>query len=117
MALINDPEAVRLAKALYEYYTNKKEAKRNKDACDICGRNSGQVNKKYAPKAVVEGFFHRPEQSPSLCWGHNIGWIKTTIHAAQNDVDLTDNNQVDLLFATFLAKHLAKQANLYHKLQ
>ena len=117
MALTDNPEAVRLAKALYDIYATQKETQRNRKTCDICGCDNSQTNKKSTPKTVVAGFFHRPEQSPSLCWSHYIGWTKTAQHAVWDDVDLTNNNEVDLLFAAYLAKHLAKQANLYHKLQ
>ena len=126
MALIDNPQAMKLAKALYDVYKAQKIAQRNENICDICGRATDHARKGIFPRKVFDGFLHRPDQAPSLCMAHLIGWTKTIGHIREQryltditdsyDADIDDDN-VDLIFATYLAKQLLKQANIFHKLQ
>jgi hypothetical protein len=121
LALIDNPEAVRLAKALYDVYEAQRITRRNENICDICGRATDHARKGIFPRKVFDGFLHRPDQAPSLCMAHLIGWTKTIGHVREQryladitdsyDADIDDDN-VDLIFATYLAKQLLKQSNI-----
>lgn len=93
--------------------------------CEICGK--GDTNEKWKVKDVVAGYYHREEQSPTLCYGHSSGWALSfstlrdkrraeinctskyhpTISAIP--MDILSDEEVDLHFAHYLAKQLCIQ--------
>ncbi len=116
MALIDNPNAIYLANALYaECYKTQKLDKNN--LCAICGNKipskAGQIIGK-----VIYGFSHRPNESPILCYSHSIGWSvsanqKFNLHP--KDFTLDNNEEVNLWFANYLAKTLIKLSKLKEK--
>ena len=105
--------------------------------CDICGK--GDNSKKHRVKIVVNGYEHRENESPCLCYGHACGWnssytrfenprkyqllglnrrvfsemleMRRTIF----DEPVLQDKEIDLHFAQYLAKQLQKEAKLMEK--
>lgn len=100
--------------------------------CDICGK--GDSNERFRLKGVVTGFEKRPKQSPKLCYNHFCGWNLSYLSrnrdvvwekcpeeeqwkiprvGYQEEIDTKygmSDEEVDLHFAFYLAKQLAKEA-------
>jgi hypothetical protein len=78
--------------------------------CDICGDGDkpnkiGIMRKVFG---VVHGYEHRQWMSPSLCHTHAAGWgVSYTKH---NWESKPTDEEIDLLFAKFLARNLCKAA-------
>lgn len=113
MALINNPQAVSLAKQLFAFYTTIKKTQDDKCVCDICGVDFKDAPYYRKPRQGTRGFADRPDISPVLCMSHKTGWGLTLQNAACRYpfVDETNSEQVNLLFAQYLAKHLLKYSN------
>jgi hypothetical protein len=117
LALINDPQAVTLAKQLFAFYTTIKKTQDGKCECDICGVCFKDAPPKRKPQQPTRGFSNRLESSPVLCMSHKIGWCLTLQNAVYNrpSLDENDSEQVDLLFAHYLAKQMIKYSNQLRK--
>jgi hypothetical protein len=113
LALINDPQAIALAKQLLGLYGKVKQTQHGDCVCDICGVSFKDAPSKRKPQQPTRGFGNRLEDSPSLCMSHCIGWGITLQNAMWGHpaLDDNDNEQVDLLFAHFLAKQMIKYSN------
>ena len=113
MALINDPQALPLAKQLLALYIKVKKTQDGKCVCDICGVDFTDAPPKRKPQQPTRGFSNRLEYSPVLCMGHKIGWCLTLQNKVYNrpSLDENDSEQVDLLFAHYLAKQMIKYSN------
>jgi len=113
LALINDPQAIALAKQLLGLYGTVKQTQHDKYVCDICGVDFTDAPHHRKPQQPTRGFSTRLEYSPVLCMGHKIGWSLTLQNAMYSHpcLDENDNEQVDLLFAHFLAKQMIKYSN------
>lgn len=117
MALINDPQAVVLAKQLLGLYGTVKQTQHDKCVCNICGVDFTDAPLHRKPQQPTRGFSNRLEYSPVLCMGHKIGWSLTLLNAmcSHPRLDENDSEQVDLLFAHFLAKQMIKYSNQLRK--
>ena len=117
MALINELHAITLAKQLFAFYTTIKKTQSYKCVCDICGDDFTNAPYYKKPRQGTRGFADRPDISPVLCMSHKTGWGLTLQSAAYKYpfVDETNSEQVDLLFAQYLAKHLLKYSNQIRK--
>jgi len=117
LALINNPQAVPLAEQLFALYVSAKKTQDDKCVCDICGVDFTDAPYYRKPKKGTRGFANNPDVSPVLCMSHKTGWGLTLLNAAYGypSVDETNNKQVELLFAQFLAKHIIKHANQLRK--
>lgn len=76
--------------------------------CDICGM--GDYQAKHAVlkvKTVVAGYEKREHLSPSLCFRHANGWAHS--HNVFNPIGHKHSEEVDLHFASYLAKQLMKE--------
>ena len=113
MALKNNPQAVSIAKQLFAFYTTVKKTQNDKWVCDICGDNFKDAPYYRKPREGTRGFADRPDVSPVLCMRHKTGWGLSLQNAAYGYPSVDENNseQVDLLFAQYLAKHLLKYSN------
>jgi hypothetical protein len=113
LALINDPQAIALAKQLLALYMTVKKTQNDKCVCDICGVDFTDAPYYRKPRPGARGFADRPDVSPVLCMRHKTGWGLTLQNASYGhpSVDETNSEQVDLLFAQYLAKHLLKYSN------
>ena len=117
LALIDNPNAIYLAHALYdECYKTQKLDKNN--LCAICG-NSILSSVGRLIRRNILGFNHRPNESPILCYPHHIGWsvsyTKTFYRPNNHNFNANDNEEINLLFATYLAKQLIKLTKLKEK--
>tara|TARA_R110002126_G_scaffold112816_2_gene251140 strand:- start:204 stop:560 length:357 start_codon:yes stop_codon:yes gene_type:complete len=117
LAIINNPQAVSLAKQLFAFYVNVKKTQNDKCVCDICGVDFTDAPYYRKPRPGLNGFANNPDVSPVLCMSHKTGWGLTLQNAAYAypPVDETNAKQVELLFAQFLAKHIIKYANQLRK--
>lgn len=76
--------------------------------CCICGEGDRQAKHAVLKvKGVVQGYAHRPNQSPALCFRHNGGWSHSLnhYHAGKTRTD----EEIDLHFALYVAKQLQKE--------
>ena len=113
MAIINNPQALPLAEQLLALYMTVKKTQHGDCICDICGVSFKDAPPKRKPQQPTRGFVNRVEYSPSLCMSHCIGWGLVLQRAMWKPPFLDDNDseQVDLLFAHFLAKQIIKYSN------
>ena len=80
------------------------------NVCDICGDGDkpnkiGIMRKVFG---VVHGYEHRPWMSPKLCHTHVAGWgVSYVKHDWRSK---PTEEEIDLLFAKFLARNLCKAA-------
>jgi hypothetical protein len=80
--------------------------------CDICGR--GDRSEKHRVKDVVQGYEHREEQSPCLCYSHACGWAHSFYSMKFGS---KSDTHVDLHFAQYLANQLKKTATNAERLK
>ena len=113
MVIINNPQAVALAKQLMGLYAIVKQTQHGECICDICGVSFKNALPKRKPQQPTRGFVNRVEDSPSLCMSHCIGWGLTLQKAMWKPpfLDDSDSEQVDLLFAHYLAKQIIRYSN------
>ena len=117
MVIINNPQAIALAAQLMGLYATVKQTQHGECICDICGVSFKDAPPKRKPLQPTRGFVNRVEDSPSLCMSHSIGWGLTLQNAIWNSppLDDSDSEQVDLLFAHYLAKQIIKYSNQLRK--
>ena len=117
MALIDNPNAIYLAHALYDecYKTQKLN---NNNLCHICGGgmagNAGQM-----PKSILNGFETISVQSPTLCYSHSMSWnvsFSKRFYDRQANKHIFEIEDLTLHFANFLAKTLIKLSKVKEKL-
>ena len=119
MAIINNPQAISLAEQLFALYTTVKKTQDNKCICDICGVDFTNAPYYRKPREGARGFANRPDVSPVLCMSHKVGWGSTLLHAGYGylGLDENDSEQIDLLFAQYLTKHLLKYSSELRKIE
>lgn len=107
--------------------------------CDICG--NGDTNEIHRISNLVGGYEHRIKVSPILCWGHSCGWNRVfndrqfesifekcsqedrwkIARIAHKDYLLETyglpDEEIDLLFATYLTKQLVVMSRKLKKLE
>jgi hypothetical protein len=113
LALINDPQAIALAKQLLGLYGAVKQTQDGKCVCDICGVDFTDAPYYRKPRQGIRGFANHPDVSPVLCMSHKVGWGLTLQNAVYGypSIDENDTKQVELLFAHYLAKQMIKYSN------
>lgn len=82
--------------------------------CHMCG--AGDLHTKtgtFKVRRVVNGYEHRPHESPHLCHKHACSWART--HNAFNPLGKRSNQEIDLHFAGFLAQQLLKESKNEHR--
>jgi hypothetical protein len=102
-----------LAKEIHDIYKEHIRRSTGK-TCDICGRGDRDAIRRVHD--CVQGYDHRPDISPVLCWNHYSGWSQMFSRTggwrrAQLGVVVLSDEEVDILFAQFLAKQLLKVAS------
>jgi hypothetical protein len=128
LALIDNPNAIYLAHALYDeflrpptyarYVSATRKGKRiyrdENLTCDICGEkmkgNAGQL-----PRSTLNGFESVNEQSPVLCYTHAMGWnvsFSKRFFDHETNKYIFNNEDLILHFAIFLTKQLIKLSKL-----
>jgi hypothetical protein len=80
------------------------------NVCDICGDGDkpnkiGIMRKVFS---VAHGYEHRQWMSPKLCHTHAAGWGVS--YTKSNWESKPTDDEIDLLFAKFLARNLCKAA-------
>ncbi len=95
--------------SLYKQHLRKSTGR----TCDICGR--GDTSERHRVKDIVQGYEHREEESPCLCYNHACGWAHSFYSMK---VGSKSDAHVDLHFAQYLANQLKKvSAYVNHKEQ
>lgn len=96
-----------LAREIHTLYEEARK-RRSSEVCDICnaGDTIGKNGVRYRVRHAVHGYTHRPSLSPYLCHRHASGWAHS--HNAYNLDGKRSNEEIDLHFAAYVAKQLAK---------
>lgn len=78
--------------------------------CDLCGAGDtlGKNGYLYKVRSSVHGYTHRESVSPTLCWRHASGWAHS--YTKYDGGNKRTDEEIDLLFAKFLARNLCKAA-------
>jgi len=98
---------VALTREIHTLYEEARK-RRTSDVCDICGAGDtiGINGVRYRVRQAVHGYEHRVDRSPCLCHRHASGWAQS--HNAYNWHRKRSDAEVDLHFAAYIAKQLAK---------